>query len=42
VNAAYASWVLDRDLATIRSSSGLTGEIVVGGDGLISQLPLVS
>ncbi|MFM7291181.1 MAG: glycosyl hydrolase family 18 protein [Planctomycetia bacterium] len=40
VNAAYESWVLDEDLATIRSQSSLTGEIVVGGDGAISALPL--
>jgi chitinase len=42
VNAAYASWVLDEDLATIRASSSLTNEIILGGDGMISALPLVS
>jgi chitinase len=42
VNAAYASWVLDEDLATIRASSSLNGEIIVGGDGTISTLPLAS
>jgi len=40
VNAAYASWVIDEDLATIRSRSRLTGEIVIGGDDLIKALPL--
>ncbi|MFM8436630.1 MAG: glycoside hydrolase family 18 protein, partial [Planctomycetia bacterium] len=39
VNAAYASWVIDEDLATIRSRSRLTGEIVIGGDGIIKALP---
>ena len=39
VNAAYASWVIDEDLATIRSRSTLTGETIVGGDGVISTLP---
>jgi chitinase len=39
VNAAYASWVLDDDLATIRGRSALTGEIVLGGDGRIAPLP---
>ena len=42
VSAAYASWVLDDDLATIRSRSSLTGELIVGGDGRISPLPVVS
>jgi chitinase len=40
VNAAFASWVTDDDLATIRSKSSLTTELVVGGDGRISALPL--
>jgi chitinase len=40
VSAAYESWVLDEDLATIRSRSSLNREIVVGGDGVISPLPL--
>jgi len=39
VLAAYHSWVLDEDLATIRARSRLTGEIIVGGDGVISALP---
>jgi chitinase len=38
--AAYASWVVDDDLATIRSRSSLTAEIIVGGDGVISTLPV--
>jgi chitinase len=37
--AAYASWVLDEDLATIRSRSTLTTEWIVGGDGVIGLLP---
>ncbi|MFM8292551.1 MAG: glycoside hydrolase family 18 protein, partial [Planctomycetia bacterium] len=41
VAAAFASWVLDEDLATIRARSQLTGEIIVGGDGVISSLPQV-
>jgi GH18 family chitinase len=40
VAAAFASWVLDEDLATIRSKSSLKGEVVVGGDGVITPLPL--
>jgi chitinase len=40
VNAAFASWVTDDDLATIRSKSSLANELVVGGDGRISALPL--
>ena len=42
VGAAYDSWVLDRDLATIRSRSRLTSEIMVGGDGVITDLPLLN
>jgi chitinase len=38
VNAAFASWVLDDDLATIRSQSSLANEVVIGGDGVISAL----
>jgi chitinase len=38
--AAYNSWVLDESLATIRSRSRLTSEIVVGGDGVVGTLPL--
>ncbi|MFM8496027.1 MAG: glycoside hydrolase family 18 protein, partial [Planctomycetia bacterium] len=40
VNAAFASWVLDEDLTTIRSKSSLTGETVIGGDGVIAAIPL--
>ena len=40
VNAAFASWVLDEDLTTIRSKSSLTGEAVIGGDGVIAAIPL--
>jgi len=40
VKAAYDSWVLDEDVATIRARSSLTDEIIVGGDGLIGPLPL--
>jgi chitinase len=39
VLAAYNSWVLDQDMATIRARSALTSEIIVGGDGLIGPLP---
>ncbi len=41
VGAAYASWVLDTNLATIRSNSSLTSEIIVGGNGQIELLPIV-
>ena len=41
VKAAYDSWVLDDDFATIRERSSLTNEIVVGGDGSIGPLPLL-
>ncbi len=41
VKAAYDSWVLGEDLATIRGRSRLTNEIIVGGDGLIGPLPLL-
>ena len=41
VNAAYDSIVLDENVATIRSNSSLTNEIIVGGDGLINALPLI-
>jgi hypothetical protein len=40
VNAAYASWVLGEDLDTIRAKSSLTSEIMVGGDGVITVLPV--
>jgi hypothetical protein len=39
VGAAYDSWVLNTELDVIRSRSGLTNEIVVGGDGRIDPLP---
>ena len=42
VGAAFSSWVLDEDLATIRSKSGLTNELVIGGDGVITALPPVA
>jgi chitinase len=38
--AAYNSWVIDENLATIRARSRLTGEIIVGGDGVVGTLPL--
>jgi GH18 family chitinase/aryl-phospho-beta-D-glucosidase BglC (GH1 family) len=42
VRAAYDSWVIDDDVATIRGRSRLTSEIVIGGDGVISALPPVA
>ena len=39
VGAAYDSWVLDTEWDVIRSRSGLTGEVIVGGDGRIDPLP---
>jgi chitinase len=39
VRAAYDSWVIGDDLATIRGRSRLTGEIILGGDGVITALP---
>ncbi|MFM7205706.1 MAG: glycosyl hydrolase family 18 protein [Planctomycetaceae bacterium] len=42
VTAGFASWVLGDDLAAIRGRSTLTGEVIVGGDGLISALPPTS
>ena len=42
VSAAFASWVRDDDLATIRSQSSLTNEIIIGGDGVIKALPPVA
>jgi hypothetical protein len=39
VGAAYDSWVLDTDWNVIRSRSGLSNEIIVGGDGRIDLLP---
>jgi chitinase len=39
VGAAYDSWVLNTEFDVIRSRSGLTNEIVVGGDGRIDPLP---
>jgi hypothetical protein len=41
VTAAYSSWVLGEDLATIRGRSTLSHEQVVGGDGVIATLPPV-
>jgi chitinase len=38
LTAAYSSWVIDESFATIRARSRLTGEIIVGGDGLIAPL----
>ena len=32
VKAAYDSWVLDEDLATIRERSSLTNETIIGGE----------
>ncbi|MFM8892603.1 MAG: glycoside hydrolase family 18 protein, partial [Planctomycetia bacterium] len=40
VTAAYRSWVIDEDLATIRGRSQLTKEAIIGGDGIIAPLPL--
>jgi chitinase len=40
VTAAYASWVIDDDLAAIRARSSLTNEVILGGDGAIKPLPL--
>ena len=42
LSAAFASWVLDDNLATIRARSSLANEIVVGGDGVIRELPPVA
>jgi len=39
VRAAYDSLILGDDLAAIRSRSSLTGEVILGGDGVISSLP---
>ncbi len=39
VKAAYASWVQRQSLATIRAQSNLKGEVIIGGDGVISALP---
>ena len=41
LKAAYDSWVLDEDLATIRERSSLTDETIIGGDGRIGSLPLL-
>jgi chitinase len=35
--AAYNSWVLDQDLASIRASSLLSNETIIGGDGRITE-----
>ena len=42
VNAAYSSWVLNRSLADIRTQSTLKGEVIIGGDGVITALPTQS
>jgi len=42
VGAAYDSWVLGDDFTTIRGRSRLTREIMVGGDGRITALPLLT
>jgi chitinase len=42
ITAAYASWILGDDLATIRSRSTLSHEQMVGGDGVIAALPPVA
>ena len=42
VLSAYNSWVLDENLATIRAKSTLARETIVGGDGVISTLPVIS
>jgi len=39
LSAAYASWVLDEGLASIRARSRLSSEIMVGGDGRLTELP---
>ncbi len=38
ISAAYRSWVLGQDLASIRAESSLTGERIIGGDGMITEL----
>jgi hypothetical protein len=38
IDAAYRSWVIGDSLESIRSSSSLTDEIIVGGDGIITSL----
>jgi chitinase len=38
IDAAYRSWVIGDSLESIRSSSSLTDEIIVGGDGIITPL----
>ncbi|MCB1286526.1 MAG: glycoside hydrolase family 18 protein, partial [Mycobacterium sp.] len=39
VNAAFLSWVLGQELETIRANSTLTGEQIIGGDGVITVIP---
>jgi chitinase len=39
VKAAYSSWRLRQSLATIRANSSLKGEMIIGGDGVITALP---
>ncbi|MFM7522145.1 MAG: glycosyl hydrolase family 18 protein, partial [Planctomycetota bacterium] len=38
LTAAYSSWVIDESFASIRSRSRLTGETIIGGDGVITPL----
>jgi GH18 family chitinase len=38
ITAAYRSWVLGEDLASIRAESSLTGEQIIGGDGMITEM----
>lgn len=38
IDAAYRSWVIGDSLESIRGSSSLTNEIIVGGDGIITPL----
>jgi hypothetical protein len=42
VKAAYSSWVLGNTLAAIRANSSLTGEVIIGGDGAITALPVTT
>ena len=42
VNAAYSSWVLGKSLAAIHANSGLPTEVIIGGDGKISALPVTT
>ena len=42
VKAAYSSWMLHQNLATVRAQSALKGEVIIGGDGVITPLPVTS